>query len=536
MLSTMRDMDASVEAPALAGRARRLLLVPAAVLASAAFAQGPAAETREEAPALPAVQRGLGLWLTDYSPAYLDAALERLVANAEIAYGQYEDPFDGPDAQVRNRIVDLFLDRAAAAGLRKYVALEPLDAERRKLRVPADWKGAAPGFDDGRWQAAYRERVRAIVERHRPEYLNLAVEINLYRHYNPEGFGEFAAFYRRLRDEVKGLSPETRVFCSYVYSTLRGEYPRGAKPQWDLLDGRELPMDVLGISAYPLFLNDPYDPLKIPADYFEPLTRSETPVFFAEIGWYSSPDVRPASSPGRQAQFVARLPKLLRGVPVEGLCWISLADLQDRPELAALKRQWPQFFSLGLLDAKLVSKPAWSAWQELPHAEVGKRAPVPEEEVPLDSLVGFGGTRSARLRSVAEGEGERKNRVVEWAYDFQREPPPLLAVLWPRLREDSTGLRLRLRAEADADIIAVAELSGEKKFEQRIAVKAGPWQDVSLPWSGFKSAPEAKALDAWTEVERLSLVDVSAYGGRQGSNTVRIDRVQYLNQTGEQKP
>ena len=96
-----------------------------------------------------------------------------------------------------------------------------------------------------------------------------------------------------------------------------------------------------------------------------PGSKSNRPVFFAEIGWYSSGEVQSSSSGEKQAAFIRRLPEFLGGLEVEAVCWISLCDLKQLPELKALEQKLPQFFSLALLDSGLRPKPAWEAWLSL---------------------------------------------------------------------------------------------------------------------------------------------------------------------------
>jgi hypothetical protein len=148
---------------------------------------------------------------------------------------------------------------------------------------------------------------------------------------------------------------------------LQGAFAGGkTSSQWELLAEKAPDQDLVAISSYPKFLNPPYEANLLPRDYFDPLAaRSNLPIFIAEIGWYSSEDVKPASSPDNQAALVARLPELCAGKNIEAVCWISLCDLKHLPQLKQLEKSLPQFFSLALHDDQLNPKPAWRAWQAL---------------------------------------------------------------------------------------------------------------------------------------------------------------------------
>lgn len=325
----------------------------------------PRAEPASSKPPTPLnVKRGIGFWPTDSSPAYVEGAFSMLLKGAEIAAVQKWDPFDRRENAAPNALFDHWLDRAAGAGLAKYVALEPFDEERKALRLPDEWRGGAPDLSNPVWQAAYREKVVQIAQRHHPEYLNVAVEANMYYQHHPEDWEAFRDLMRSLRDAVKQVAPSTKVFCSYQYEVLQGIFPgKSPRAQWELLAEQAVEQDLLGISSYPLFLTVPYEPLRVQATYFQDLAaRSRLPVFVAEIGWYSSPNVEPASSAGGQAAFVARLPELFSGLNVEAVCWISLCDLKRVLALRTLEKNLPQFFSLALLDERLQPKPAWDVW------------------------------------------------------------------------------------------------------------------------------------------------------------------------------
>ncbi|MGQ0552744.1 MAG: O-antigen ligase family protein [Planctomycetota bacterium] len=316
--------------------------------------------------------RGLGYWPSDYSDEALHAALTRLREGAEIATVQLPAFANEPP---RLAHLEHWLDEARAAGLALHLALEPFDDARRAPRQPPS---AAPLCADPAWQAAFRAEVLALAARHQPEYLNLGVEANLYLAAQPEDARAFLALCRALREELAALSPATQAFCSLQYEVLAGRgagigWPGAA--QWPLLDELLLGQELLALSSYPLYLESPYRAERVPAGHFDELrhwlagrSAEGSPalrVLLAEIGFYSSPEVTPASSLEEQARFVRRLPELLAGLPLEAVCWVSLVDLRDQPSLAALRASAPQHFSLALLDAAQQPKPAWQEWLAL---------------------------------------------------------------------------------------------------------------------------------------------------------------------------
>ena len=211
---------------------------------------------------------------------------------------------------------------------------------------------------DGANRAMYKRAAAAFASRYRPSSLGFGIELNLLHEKNPGAFEDFVRFFPEVRDTVKAVSPETRVFTVFQLERMKGlggglfggvNDPGAA--EWPLLD-RVAAADFVGFTTYPgLVFRSPEE---IPPDYYEEIAvHTGKPIYLTESGWHSAP--RPpgwASSDAEQAAFVDTLFTRLSIVPAEMVIWSFLSD-PPAPE---------PFDSMGLLDGNGVPRAAWSRW------------------------------------------------------------------------------------------------------------------------------------------------------------------------------
>ena len=310
-------------------------------------------DTQTDAPP----SRSIGFWPTR-EDLDLDACFDLLRQGADVAMFQVR-LFQTPPSLVR--FWDAWFERARAAGMKTYIALETF-GENTPL-TPEPWTGPQPDCADPEWRAAFEAEAVRLAQKYRPDYFCISVEANVYYAAHPEDYDAFRESFQTTRNAVRAVSPKTAVFATYQYEVLLGRLGTGTA-QPEILDGvKSLEQDLLGISTYPLYQDSAYDPDLLPDDYYAPLqTLSSLPLFFGEIGWYSGSDVTPPSSADAQARFVRRLPTLLAGLHLEAYCWINLVDIARHSGTESVFLQMPQFTSLALFDAQLQAKPAWQDW------------------------------------------------------------------------------------------------------------------------------------------------------------------------------
>jgi hypothetical protein len=118
-----------------------------------------------------------------------------------------------------------------------------------------------------------------------------------------------AALYKRLYQEVKKVSPQTKVFVSFqwdYFQIMANREPKRISEHRKLIEIFRPELDVVAFTSYP---GDRYKtPADVPANYYERISEYIKPtdeIHFMEIGWPTSgsgpvarraPDLR--SSPG----------------------------------------------------------------------------------------------------------------------------------------------------------------------------------------------------------------------------------------------
>lgn len=197
-----------------------------------------------------------------------------------------------------------------------------------------------------------------FVERYRPPYLALGVEMNLLWETDPEGFDRYVELFEETAERIHRRSPDTRVFPAFQLERLRGLRggvfgdPGSGPPAWELLD-RFPSADLMGFTTYPGLIYG--DPEEVPSDYYAVLRdRVDRPVAVIETGWQAG-DAPPGfeGDPEEQARFVERLFELAEPLAPEMVVWLHLYDQPGVPV---------PFDSMGLFDRAGEPRPAWDVW------------------------------------------------------------------------------------------------------------------------------------------------------------------------------
>jgi hypothetical protein len=155
----------------------------------------------------------------------------------------------------------------------------------------------------------------------KPDYLNLAAEINLLYLFNPIECYNFSTLYRHAYRAVKLVSPTTKVGVSYHFDIF---FTFNQASIIQLMG----PQDFIGFTTYPssLVYYGVYPSIDwIPADYYTRirLIAPTQPIVFTEVGW-------PTGGHGNmqdEAAYLAALPRLMGGVKPEVISWALLHDV-----------------------------------------------------------------------------------------------------------------------------------------------------------------------------------------------------------------
>lgn len=237
---------------------------------------------------------------------------------------------------------------------------------------PPDKSLSPISFNNPDLRTAYLDDVRRLAEI-KPDYLVLCAEINLMYFLNWQEYTYYRTLYQEAYDLVKSISPTTQIGVSYHLDIFFGDEEYAL--YYDLG-----PQDFVGFTSYPghlLYKGLVPSIADIPTGYYSRirLLFPDTPVLFTEIGWPSNGD----GSLEDQAEFVRRLPELMRDVNPALISWALIHDVDffqinklNDQQLAIMAEYdvdpvllFDQLNSMGLMQQWGPPKPAWLDAMEL---------------------------------------------------------------------------------------------------------------------------------------------------------------------------
>jgi hypothetical protein len=205
-------------------------------------------------------------------------------------------------------------------------------ADGMTLSTPPELPAAT--LSDPAWREAYREAVLDVVRAVRPLYLSVGNEVNRWHDAHgadpgdPDGFQHFVSLYEEIYDDVKAVSPETRVFCIFAREHVDEHREFDLDPVFALFDPDKL--DLVVLTSYPYALQGVNRPADLADDYYSreiPPALLDKPFGFTELCWTSIADFG-----GEQAQAdlladaVDRL-TIGQGLDLHLVGWPWLTDL-----------------------------------------------------------------------------------------------------------------------------------------------------------------------------------------------------------------
>jgi len=175
-------------------------------------------------------------------------------------------------------------------GLEPIFIVDPLNGlDRREfMDIPQEWNDI--NFGNEQVRSAYQNFALRLAKDFQPEYLGLASEINTYMDTYPEDVINFLSLYNETYEEIKSISPNTKVFVTFQWDDLNRLDGDGSpyNTKWDQIEMFEPNLDIWAISTYPYFFFD--RATDIPETYYSTLkSRTDKPLAIAESGWSSKP-------------------------------------------------------------------------------------------------------------------------------------------------------------------------------------------------------------------------------------------------------
>lgn len=188
------------------------------------------------------------------------------------------------------------------------------------------------------WREEYKQAVIDSVRVCKPAYLSVGNEINRWYEVHgmdgDNGFSQWISLYEEIYDEVKTLSPETKVFCTFSREIVM----ENRDPDLSIIEEFDPDkIDILVLTSYPYCLTGVNSPEDLPTDYYTSISEylPGKPLGFSEIAWTS---MEAFGGEQGQADFINRLPELTTGVDVEFIMWVWLSDLTETDTTGLIKR------------------------------------------------------------------------------------------------------------------------------------------------------------------------------------------------------
>ena len=214
-------------------------------------------------------------------------------------------------------------------------------------------------------QAVYHDYVVAIDSILRPDYLGLAMEVNLVR--AAASAAVYDAVVTMANAAATNLAAEesaARLFVSFQVETAWGRLGGDGTYIGIETERDDFPfIDVAGLSSYP-FLGGFDDPSDVPLDYYSRVTAAAgVPGIVVEGGWSSAAVPGVSSSPTKQAGWIRRQMQLADHAELLAVTQITFTDLDLSSYPLPPESILPLFAHLGLVDVSLQPKPALAEWE-----------------------------------------------------------------------------------------------------------------------------------------------------------------------------
>jgi len=170
-------------------------------------------------------------------------AVKSTVENSSIIIAQI--PWDPIDENFMENI-DWYNKLAIQHGKELMINIDWLNNNRKTTRN-GEWS-----FEDDAIKIQFSKSINSLVEKYKPKYLMLGVEVNYYAFTSPEPYKAFVNIFNSLKNSLKEIYPKMEIGLSFQLELLYG-----IDKDWAHLKSLE-PLDVIvenldfiGISTYP---------------------------------------------------------------------------------------------------------------------------------------------------------------------------------------------------------------------------------------------------------------------------------------------
>jgi len=233
------------------------------------------------------------------------------------------------------------------------------------LQIPPYMNSTTTNLGTPEFRQLWIEQAVNISRDYHPKYFCVGNEVDTYYwNCSQEDFDNYVSLVNETYNEIKAVSPETKVFIVFRLDTI------DSYNGWSLIEKFDKDkIDLFGFTSYPYMLGYPetawYEqPSDIPSDYYTRIMNytGDKPIAFSEIGWTSSALLR-GGSEQEQVEFLLWFLEHTKDMPLEIVSWLCLHDLRTVEEETDPKAVPNDF--VGLKYKNGTEKAIWSYWQTL---------------------------------------------------------------------------------------------------------------------------------------------------------------------------
>lgn len=233
------------------------------------------------------------------------------------------------------------------------------------LQVPPYMNATETNLGTPMFRQLWIEQVVNISRDYHPKYFCIGNEVDTYYwNCSYDDFDNYVSLVSESYDEIKAVSPETRVFIVFRLDTI------DSYNGWFLIEKFDKDkIDLFGFTSYPYMLGYPEtalyeEPNDIPPNYYTKIMNytEDKPIAFSEIGWTSSELLRNGSEQ-EQVDFLLWFLEHTKDMPLEIVSWLCLHDLRTVEEETNPDAKPNDF--VGLRYKNGTGKMIWAYWQTL---------------------------------------------------------------------------------------------------------------------------------------------------------------------------
>jgi hypothetical protein len=276
-----------------------------------------------------------------------------------------------PASLIQQHVVPL-VDYFRAMGLSPVVVtIEPLNSGARDKEA---WELLAAGrsITEPAIQALYKSYVTEVARLSRPDYLVLALEVNLVRAVAPATvYSGLVKMTNAGASGIRAAGLTTRLGVSVEVETAWNLLPRTTLTATPVFKGIATEranfsfLQFLGLSVYP-HMGGFTSPAQIPNDYYSRLAGSPVlPLMVTEGGWASNSGAYWTGNQTVQAEWITRQAALLDAAKAVAVFQLNATDIDLTTYAMGPGVDLSPHSALGVLDVQLQPKPSLTTWDRV---------------------------------------------------------------------------------------------------------------------------------------------------------------------------